>query len=118
MKILISLTVICILIIIIGCQHASVYDCTGVTPTYTKDVKPILDSYCAMPGMGCHGTGHAASGISLGDYAGASAASSKKSFMGSIEHLNTYQNMPQGGVRMPDAQIHVLSCWVENGAPN
>ncbi len=117
MKILITISVIFLFIAISGCQHASIYDCTGVTPTYTANVKPIMDSYCAMPDMACHGGGHAASGISLGDYAGTSAASKKKSFMGSIEHLTLYKSMPQGGVKMPDAQIHLLSCWVENGSP-
>ena len=117
MKILITLSVIFTLMFVIGCQHASIYDCTGVTPTYKKDVKPILDSYCAMPDMGCHGANHAASGINLSNYANAASASSKKSFMGSIEHLTLYKNMPQGGVKMPDAQIHVLSCWVANGSP-
>ena len=116
MKILATFSVICLFLVTYGCQHASIYDCTGVTPTYTKDVKPILDSYCAMPNMGCHGASGESS-IKLGDYAGASSASKKKSFMGSIEHLNLYQNMPKGGVKMPDAQIHVLSCWVENGSP-
>ena len=108
----------------IGCQHATQYDCTGVTPRYTTNqtdtvignkVKPILDSYCAMPEMHCHGAN--GESFSLADYASASKESSKKSFMGSIEHLNTYQAMPKGGVKMPDAQIHILACWVENGSP-
>ena len=116
MKILTTIFAIFLLVTIFSCQHAAQYDCTGVTPTYTTDVKPILDSYCAMPEMGCHGA-NGASGIKLGDFAGASAASSKKSFMGSIEHLNTYQNMPKGGVKMPDPVIHILACWVANGSP-
>ena len=115
MKILITLSAIFLLTTIISCQHASKYDCTGVTPTYTKEVKPILDSYCAMPGMGCHGADGEA--FSLADYASASKQSSANKFMGSIEHLKGYANMPKGGVKMPDEQIHVLSCWVENGSP-
>ena len=117
MKLLFSLTTVFLLIMVLSCQHASIYDCTGVTPTYTNNVKPILDSYCAMPGMGCHSADHAASDINLGDYAGASKESGKKNFMGSIEHLKGYTNMPKGGVMIPDAQIHILYCWVQNGAP-
>jgi hypothetical protein len=115
MKILLILSIAFLLMIVPGCQHASQYDCTGVTPSYKDNVKPILDSYCAMPGLGCHGANGEA--FSLADYAGASQAASKKSFLGSVEHLNLYQNMPQGGVKIPDEQIHVLSCWVENGRP-
>jgi len=117
MKIPFILSAVFLIIASAGCQHATVYDCTGVTPTYTANVKPILDSYCAMPGMGCHSASKAASGINLGTYAGASAESGKKNFLGSIEHLTLYSNMPKGGVKMPDAQIHILSCWVENGSP-
>jgi hypothetical protein len=117
MKILTSLFAVFLLILFFSCQHASIYDCTGVTPTYTKNVKPILDSYCAMPDMGCHSAGNAEGGINLGDYSGASSVSSKKKFMGSIEHLKGYKNMPQGGVMIPDEKIHILSCWVENGSP-
>lgn len=115
MKIPVIISAIFFLITIFSCQHAAQYDCTGVTPGYAVNVKPILDSYCAMPGMGCHGANGDA--FSLADYAGASSASKKKSFMGSIEHLRGYSDMPRGGVRMPDAEIHVLACWVANGAP-
>jgi hypothetical protein len=117
MKIILSLSVVCLIVMAFGCQHASIYDCTGVTPTYTNDVKPILDSYCAMPDMGCHSAADAESGINLGDFSGASQASGKKKFMGAIEHLKGYKDMPQGGVMLPDNVIHILSCWVENGSP-
>jgi hypothetical protein len=115
MKFLITLFILVFVTCFFGCQHATQYDCTGVTPTYKNNVKPILDSYCAMPDMGCHGANGDA--FSLADYSSAASASSKKSFMGAIEHLTTYQNMPKGGVKMPDDQIHILSCWVENGSP-
>ncbi|MEI7663613.1 MAG: hypothetical protein WCK34_15500 [Bacteroidota bacterium] len=113
MKILTIFSALFLLTAIYSCQHSSI--CTGTTPTYTANVKPILDSYCAMPEMHCHGGN--GSDINLSDYAGASQASKKKSFMGSIEHRTIYAQMPKGGVVMPIDQIRVLSCWVENGSP-
>jgi hypothetical protein len=117
MKIPAFLSAILLIIIVSGCQHPSVYDCTGITPTYNHEVKPILDSYCAMPGMGCHAADHSAGGIDLGTYAGASGESKNKRFLGTIEHLKWYTEMPKGGTILPDAHIHILSCWVENGSP-
>lgn len=100
---------------ITSCKHVVQYDCTGVTPTYTQNVKPILDATCS--GSECHIGGQAEGGIDLSTYAGASAASKKKSFMGTIQHKPFYQKMPKDAPILPDAQIHVLSCWVENGSP-
>jgi hypothetical protein len=96
-----------------SCKHVVQYDCTGTTPTYTNNVKPILDATCAM--AGCHNSGGEA--FDLSTYAGASDASKKKSFMGAIQHKPFYQKMPKDAPILPDAQIHVLSCWVENGSP-
>jgi len=115
MKLTWFLIAIFLTVMISSCKHVVKYDCTGTTPTYTANVKPILDNTCS--GNECHVGGHAASGIDLSTYAGASSASKKKSFMGSIQHKPFYQNMPKNAPILPDAEIHVLSCWVENGSP-
>ncbi|MCX6268510.1 MAG: hypothetical protein NTW16_14335 [Bacteroidetes bacterium] len=96
-----------------SCKHVVQYDCTGITPTYTTNIKPILDNCCAT--RGCHSGNR--DGMDLSTYAGASAASKNKNFMGTIQHLPFYQKMPQDAARLPDSQIHLLSCWVENGSP-
>ncbi len=113
MKIAGILLSIAIFTVICSCKHVVTYDCTGVTPTYSQNVKPILDGTCAL--SHCHsGNGDA---FDLSTYAGASSASSKKSFMGSIQHMPFYQKMPKNADRLNDSQIHVLSCWVANGSP-
>jgi hypothetical protein len=55
--------------------------------------------------------------MDLSTYAGAVAASKKKSFMGSIQHLPLYQQMPKDAVRLDDAQIQTIYCWIQNGTP-
>jgi len=109
------IAVIAFLAILSGCKHVVQYDCTGVTPTYTQNVKPILDATCALPE--CHSGGRSDNEINLSDYAGASSASRKKSFMGSVQHMPFYQQMPKNADRLPDAQIHILYCWIQNGSP-
>ncbi|MEI7724932.1 MAG: hypothetical protein WCK09_07490 [Bacteroidota bacterium] len=102
-----------ILALTCSCKHVVKYDCTGVTPTYTQNIKPILDVCCAR--SECHS--HNGDAFDLSTYAGASSASTKKSFMGSIQHKPFYQKMPKNADMLSDAQIHQLSCWIENGSP-
>jgi hypothetical protein len=97
-----------------SCKHVVQYDCTGVTPTYSENIQPILNATCASR-EGCHGANGEA--FDLTTYAGASDASKNKSFMGAIQQLPFYQKMPKDADRLPDAQIHLLSCWIENGSP-
>ncbi len=96
-----------------SCKHVVQYDCTGATPTYTANVKPILDATCAL--SNCH-SGHGEV-FDLSTYASASSASKKKSFMGSIQHMPFYEKMPRNADRLTDSQIHVLFCWCQNGSP-
>jgi hypothetical protein len=109
-----SLFAIILLAITCSCKHVVKYDCTGVAPTYRENVKPILDATCANID-GCHGANGEA--FDLSTYAGASDASKKKSFMGAIQHMPFYQKMPKDADRLPDTQINILSCWIENGSP-
>ena len=115
MKTTISIFILLILTAVVSCKHVVKYDCTGYTPTYEANVKPILDATCATEG--CHGGNDPEEDIDLSTFAGASAASREKSFMGSIQHLPGYHKMPQDAERLTDTQIHLLSCWIENGSP-
>jgi hypothetical protein len=113
MKITGFLLSIILLYIASSCKHVVEYDCTGVTPTYTQNIKPILDVCCAR--SDCHaGNGES---FDLSTYEGASSASTKKSFMGSIQHKPFYEKMPRNADRLTDSQIHLLSCWIANGSP-
>ncbi len=90
------------------------YDCTGLTPTYTVDIKPIFDANCVS--SGCHNSGSKRAGYDLSSYSGAKSASGKKALMGSIQHLKGYSNMPRGKSKLSNEQLKTISCWIENGA--
>ncbi|MDP1621989.1 MAG: hypothetical protein Q8M08_06580 [Bacteroidales bacterium] len=98
-----------------SCKHTVEYDCTGITPTYIQNIKPVLDVACAREG--CHSGSHAAGDLDLSTYASASAASKKKNFLGTIQHKPFYPKMPQDGDILPDIQIHTIFCWIESGNP-
>lgn len=91
------------------------YDCTGLAPTYTADIKPIMDSNCAT--SNCHNAATQQNGINLSSYAGTKSESSRARFMGSMQHLSGYKAMPENQAALSDANLQKIYCWVQNGAP-
>jgi hypothetical protein len=91
------------------------YDCTGVTSTYTTDVKPLVDNSCAF--SGCHNAASAASGFDLSTYGSVKNAAASAKFMGSMEHNSRYEAMPRGGTKLSDANLKLIGCWINNGMP-
>ena len=98
-----------------GDNSGNMFDCSGPTPTYTADIKPILDVSCAK--SGCHDAITSQNGVNLSTYASASAISQQEIFLGVIQHKEGFPQMPFDGPKLPDAQIELLTCWAENGAP-
>jgi hypothetical protein len=117
MKTLVTICVILLFTTAISCKHAALvqYDCTGITPGYASDIKPILDTHCAT--SGCHSGDKPAAGIGLADYTDASKASTNKNFMGAIQQLSGYIKMPKKADKLSDSQIRLLYCWAESGSP-
>ncbi|PIY07493.1 MAG: hypothetical protein COZ18_17170 [Flexibacter sp. CG_4_10_14_3_um_filter_32_15] len=103
----------------VSCEDKKVepltYDCTTVTPTYTADVKTIIDTNCAT--SGCHNSSSRADGRDYSTYSLVKRGASDNSFMGSMQHLSGYKSMPQGRSKLSDAQIQTISCWIQNGSP-
>jgi hypothetical protein len=89
--------------------------CTGTTPTYTVDIKPIMDASCAT--SGCHSAAKKESGYDLSSYAGTSAGAGNAAFLGSMQHKSGYDAMPKGAAKLTTAQLDKLACWVQNGKP-
>ena len=98
-----------------GKEDVQMFDCTGLTPTYTADIKAILDASCAK--AGCHDTNTHENGMDLSNYAGARSASHSDSFLGSIQHKSGYKPMPDDGPKLSNDKVEKLSCWVQNGSP-
>ena len=105
------------LAIIAGCKKDAIttYDCTGVAPTYTVDIKPILDANCAT--SSCHSATAKKEGYDLSSYSASKSASGKSAFLGPIQHKSGYKAMPEGRAALDEADIKLISCWVQNGAP-
>lgn len=84
------------------------------TPTYTANVKPIIDEAC---GNKCHSSQWKADGIELTNYALVSAESKKARFMGSLRHQEGFDPMPKKSPQLSDSVLQILQCWVDGGSP-
>ena len=111
------LSVFSLLLLVIACKKDAVdtADCGGFSPTYTTDIKPILDASCAK--SGCHDAITQQDGKNLSTYAGALAVSQTDEFLGAIQHKSGYVAMPQDGPKLADDKIELITCWVQNGSP-
>jgi hypothetical protein len=108
--------VLSLLTIVSACKKEALtaYGCSNLTPTYTTDVKPILDGNCM--GSGCHSSSRKAAGYDLSNYNGALNASGKDAFLGAIQHKSGYKKMPRFDSKLSEENIKTISCWVQNGA--
>ncbi len=113
----IQIIVVTCIIATISCNKSTptTYDCTGVTPTYTADIKTIMDNSCAT--IGCHNASNKADGKDYSTYNAVKSGATASSFMGSMQHLSGYDNMPKGSTKLSDAQLQKISCWIQNGMP-
>jgi hypothetical protein len=91
------------------------YSCVGIAPTYTANIKPIIDASCAF--SGCHNAASKASGIDLSTYDMVKTHSMHNTFMGSMQHLSGYDAMPKGTNKLADSILQKMSCWIANGTP-
>ena len=91
------------------------YDCVGTTPTYTADVKVILDTHCAT--SNCHSAARKADGKDYSSYNAVKSGASNAAFLGSMQHISGYKSMPQGAAQLSEVNLKTISCWVENGTP-
>lgn len=112
---LIAITLVAVSIVCCKKESIVEYNCSGITPTYDGEIKTILDTHCAF--SGCHNASSKKAGIILSDYTNAKDESTKDKFLGSVQHLKGYDDMPKDASKLDEATIQKLYCWVQNGSP-
>lgn len=86
------------------------FSCAGITPKFSTDVQPILNTVCSI-NSGCHAAGSTNSGGPLTTHAEVFAKRS------SIRATILSGSMPKSGT-ITQAQINAFICWIDSGAPN
>ncbi|MDO9184439.1 MAG: hypothetical protein Q7W13_00390 [Bacteroidia bacterium] len=109
----IFLSVLILAILIESCkkkEKEEVIDCSGVSPSYNSDIKPIINANCLS--SGCHN-----GGSSNGDYTSYSGLKAVAS-SGTLEsRVVTNKTMPATSpLSLEDRKK--IKCWINSGAPN
>ena len=93
------------------------------TPSYAKDIQPILDGYCVE----CHGPGKSEKGLRLDSYGGVMAGGERGAVVMAFQPDHSYlvavieqravkEGMPKGGVRLSSDKVANIRAWIEQGA--
>lgn len=80
--------------------------------TYSGNVKPIMDQYCAT--AGCHDASTGAGGYDLSNYTGTKGAA----LDGVLVSVIADGSMPKGGSALSACDLKQVAYWVNKGAPN
>lgn len=106
-----------VFIFLVACakEDPDMADCTGLTTTYTSDIKSILDANCAT--SGCHDAITHEQGMDYSNYVEAAQASHNTNFLGAIQHKRGYKPMPKDAPKLSATDIQLLTCWVQDGSP-
>lgn len=84
--------------------------CSTISAKYTADIKPLFLARCTI--SGCHNTTSNAGGFALETYTQVAAKAAKINQRCIVE-----KNMPAAGP-LSNAEIAMLKCWIDSGAPN
>ncbi len=114
---LFSAVIIVIMMVIMSCSkdEATNVDCTGVAPTYIKDIAPIMNLSCAV--SGCHTGIFPADGLDLSTYIKVKSASLNGKVLQSIKHQSGAKAMPRDAAKLSVDKITKVECWIQSGAP-
>ncbi|MBC7861788.1 MAG: hypothetical protein IAF38_02365 [Bacteroidia bacterium] len=108
------ITLICFLsfIIYFSCKKKDYknVDCSALPHTYSANIKPLINSNCAIPG--CHVTGFPQGDFT--SYSGVKASVNGGTFADAVLYKKT---MPQSGALSKDDR-QKIKCWIDEGAPN
>jgi hypothetical protein len=92
-----------------GSRPPASINCSGVTSRFAAEVAPIISSSCAV--TGCHASG---SGNGPGELLTYNQIFNARS---SIRFAVVNRIMPKN-TSLTDAQINLIACWIDGGAPN
>lgn len=81
-------------------------------PTYTANVKPIIDASC---GTKCHSAVKKAHDIDLSNYASVKDACMNHKLLPSIKHESGVKAMPRMAPKLSDASIAIIEKWINQG---
>ncbi len=89
-------------------------NCDTSNASFSTKIYPLIQSKC----NNCHSTSISSGGISLEGYANVLVSEQNGKLMGTINHNAGFSPMPQGGAKLTDCEIALLTTWINAGALN
>ncbi|MCE7933515.1 MAG: hypothetical protein DYG96_02860 [Chlorobi bacterium CHB2] len=87
-------------------------NCDTLNMTYTRNIKPILQTYC----VGCHSGPSPSAGQRLDNFSDVRAAGVGGRLYGVVSHSAGYPKMPYNGNKLDSCRIATIKAWVNQGA--
>ncbi len=85
--------------------------------TYTLNVKRIFETRCGgASSSNCHGSPNFSVG-QLNNYANAKSFAMNPQLIKAVKHAPGAEPMPQGGAKIPQAQIDTIQFWINQNFP-
>lgn len=84
--------------------------CDSSFVTYPGTVVPILDAYC----ISCHSGQTPSGALDFNDYGDVAFVAESGQLLGSINHLDGYSPMPQGGDKLSNCEIALITKWIND----
>jgi hypothetical protein len=130
MRTLIRLFIVCSGLITVLAVSEGCYNDNSALPTpaicdttkvkYAAFVAPLMKAQCAT--SGCHSAIKRAADIDLSSYTTTTDYIRQDTvdydFLGVILHSRGFVEMPKGGNKLSDCEIHKLEAWIDAGLPN
>jgi hypothetical protein len=87
--------------------------CDTMSMSYSEDVLPIINEYC----VSCHGD-FGSGNVSLNSYEKVKASAQNGGLLGSIDHSNGWDAMPQGQDQLDACTRDKIRAWINQGLLN
>jgi hypothetical protein len=105
--------VLCVVVIIVSCSKNNnatfTEDCSSTAKSYSNDVSPIIQSFCAV--SGCHASGSTNGPGALTGFQ--QVFNARQAIRAAVVN----GSMPQNG-SLTSSQKNAIICWIDNGATN
>lgn len=85
-------------------------DCSNKALTYSKDIKPIIETNCSK----CHNANEKA-GYNFLKIESVKKAALNGELLGTIKHQKGFPKMPEFAHKLDQVYIDKIECWINNG---
>jgi hypothetical protein len=88
--------------------------CDTTNVTFSSSVLPLISTKC----KGCHSGNAPSGGLDFTQHQTLQTVALDGRLLGAVTHAPGFAPMPQGGSKLSDCEIDMISIWISESAPN